>query len=626
MLAVIVASVAAAATLWGERSGAWARDRLQVASNFQNVAQRCNLWPHFDAAVLCAKESQETGLLGKKLTQDDIPKKASIFSKHNLASSDLTCLEHECEAAGWFNGYGIRTERDAEAFSEQQWNAFINNVLYVRTPILGLTFDINDLGIIAGVTFGILMLVMVFYTNRAHENLFLAMWKVRELAARENCFDQPGSKANLLYHALATEQVFTVPPTLARWNDMALFRRAHYILFLVPVFVQISIFYNDLRSASLGFVFSRNETVISLTSQGILIVLVLTLSFMCCAHLHADDTIWEQTFYYLNPAYLVRGKSRWIHWVRLLRHEPPGWGLVGKQLGQDYHLFFTDSHLDVIWMLKVSPTAQGAKNAADDLKKYSESTAKGIYLDSNGDVQSYYHSQSQRPPARVKGYLPPKLTWPPKAGSETGRRFEALDMLEDSKGCYFEVSRRRIRKIDRQSGKLICELGKASYQTDNGEDGPGFSSIYALLLTPNDSLFVTDGAWVREVLSNQTVKTWGGQPLCGLWRRESPFILGMALYNSKILACDFTLGILFEAEEKKVQEVFRSDDDWSPSGVWVENGDVFLLEYRRDSIRRRFLNMLPWSTYLRVSKFTGGNWNNREPLLSLSNSTAKRRL
>ena len=47
------------------------------------------------------------------------------------------------------------------------------------------------------------MLVMSFYTHRAHENLAVCMWKVYEIAEREQCFDVPGGKPNLLYHALA---------------------------------------------------------------------------------------------------------------------------------------------------------------------------------------------------------------------------------------------------------------------------------------------------------------------------------------------------------------------------------------------------------------------------------------
>jgi hypothetical protein len=303
MLALIIATVAAASTLWSERTDAWARHRLTTEARNSALAEKCGLWPRFGEGIKCAKELDKQGLSEeeKNLKSEQRKEKAAIVVDR-YGFKQKGCLQ-VCDAAAGLNRYGVNTPEGERRFAEKLQEAYINNVLYVRTPVLGLTFDINDLGLITGVTFCLLMLVMVFYTHRAHENLVLAMWKVKEVAEDEQCIDVPGSKANLLYHALAMEQVFTVPPTLARWDDFKFFRSAHYILFFAPLAVQILVFANDLNSAGIGEAFSDAETRISLSVQAGLILAVLPLCILCCSHLHADDVLWDRVFLSINPAH-----------------------------------------------------------------------------------------------------------------------------------------------------------------------------------------------------------------------------------------------------------------------------------------------------------------------------------
>jgi hypothetical protein len=594
MLAVIVASVAAAATLWGERGDAWARDRLQAVSNFHAIATRCKTWDHFSHALGCARDLKQNKLLGGgRLNAQQKRAKEDIVSWRN--PTDRSCID-ECAAANFFQGYGINTEAGAKAFEEQQWNAFVNNILYVKTPVLGLTFDINDLGLIAGGTFAILMLVMVFYTHRAHENLFLAMWKVRELATKGNCFDQPGSKANLLYHALAMEQVFTVPPTLARWNDRPIFRKAHYVLFLIPVVVQGFILANDIHSAAIGMDFSNRQTMISLFGQAFLILVVGTFCALCCGHLHADDTLWDQTFFIINPSYRWKGKARWIHWVRLLHHEPPGWGIVGKQEDKSYQLFLTDTVWKVVWKLDAS---------TETLLKYDLTNAHGLYLAKDESIHLYHFSRRDKR-AALKSTAKDdhqKITWPREEGMTSEGRFEVLAKLDTGDGHHFHISRKRIRKVD-GLGNRAWEVGNNSYQVDSDAGEPGFNRIHAIFLA-DKNLFVTDGAWLRAVNADGVVTTWGGRPLGEVLRRERPFILGMTptSNSSELLVCDFSLGRVLKVGKDSVREDYRSEPGWSPTGIWTHQQDIYLLEYREDTIRRRLLNWMGFGAHIRILQF-----------------------
>jgi hypothetical protein len=634
MLAVIVASIAAAATLWGERSGAWARDRLQTSAHIRETAERCKLWDNFSAALGCARDLERKELLGKQgLNITQKAAKLAILSRWKI--TDQKCL-NVCEAANFYWNYGIRSQEGAKAFADHQWESFIENVLYVKTPILGLTFDINDLGLITGTTFAILMLVMIFYTHRAHENLFLAIWKVREVAAQEDCFDQPGGKANLLYHALAMEQVFTVPPTLARWNDLPFFRRAHYSLFFIPLIVQILVFTNDLHTATIGHAMSDQETLISLISQFALILVVTIFCLMCIAHLHADDTIWDQAFYFINPSYRLRQKSRWVHWVRLMRHVPPGWGLVGK-LGEDkgkdtenkkiYSLFFTDTFSHAV--LRLDWRVDGEKRGEKTLRKHEKANAHGLYRGA-GESLHYYHLSGNRSRSGVEEELGniEKLSWPREVTMSGDGKFEILEWLQDTQGNHFQISRRRIKKFDGLC-KEVWEIGHSSYQVDGSKDKAGFNQINGLIILDND-LFVTDGAWVRRIDSEGTVETWGGMPLGGVVRRERPFILGIgrerkasttgsasassASHPVELLVCDFSLRRVLKVTKRHVKQVYQSDPGWSPAGIWVDDSfpDTFLLECREDTLLNFLRNRFSIGSYLQLCRFENGDWTKKE--------------
>jgi hypothetical protein len=617
MLAVIVASVAAAATLWGERSGAWPQDRLNMASTYRRIAATCQLFAHYKEATQCADELDQKGLLGKHdLSTKQETEKAAILARHQIQGRE--CAK-ECEAARFFVNYGVGTKDEAKLFAEQQWGAFVNNILYVKAPVLGLTFDINDLGLMAGTTFAILMLVMVFYTHRAHENLFLAMWKVKEVAVQKDCFDQPDSQANLLYHALAMEQVFTVPPTLARWDDFRLFRRAHYSLFFVPLVVQALVFANDVHTAAKGFAFSEPETRLSLVGQSGLIVIVASFCLLCCAHLHADDTLWDQTFYFINPSYRFRMKSLWFYWVRLARFSPPGWGLVRT----DGKLFFTDTVSRAIWSYE---------DGASAFRYHRRSYAQGL-LRSAQTLPHEYHirwpSSRNASNGSVAGSSP---LWTRAAGFSPDGRREVLPGLQDGNNHRFSISRREIERLDGEDQERWI-VGRTSSQRDGNEATAGFHWIHAVGMS-GERLFVTDGAWVRVIQLNGTVETWGGQPLALLRRRERPLLLGLAVdvqpstaagtERLEIVVCDFSLGQILAVTGERVDQLYESKENWSPTGIWLEDGHYYVLEYRRDTLRRHILNRLGMGTYIRLLCFSGRDFKNRKMLGELSHRKARK--
>jgi hypothetical protein len=613
MLAIIISSVAAAATLWSERTNAWARDRLTTEAENSSIANECHLWNRFSEGADCAKDLKEQGLLHQEhLGPGPTEAKQDIIAEYGF--DPVTCFK-VCDADDWLSRYGINSRKRADLFAEKQQEAYINNVLYVRTPVLGLTFDINDLGIITGVTFCLLMLVMVFYTHRAHENLVLAMWKVQEIAEEDQAFDVPGSRANLLYHSLAMEQVFTVPPTLARWNDFQSFRRAHYLLFVVPLLVQLLVFLNDLKSAEIGAAFSSSQTQISEIVQFFLILVVIPLCILCGSHLHADDTLWDQVFLLINPAHRFKGKANWLHWVRVLRLRHPSWGIVGRKEGGVTQLYVSDSVQNVVW-----------KFDTKELRIYkhlkSHLHGHGLFLAKDNSVHSY--SRSQRSLRRFEACMADHeiLYWPRSGAAGTMARFEVIGNLGET--YELELSRRAITLLSTSFYQKEIRIGGGRFQADGPKDVAGFASIHAFL-PYEDFLLVTDGSWLRKVEMSGDVSTWGGKPLGQAVRRERPFLLGMAAVDGKpitfqstpkdaheafsptVLVCDFSLRRVLGVQENAVKEAYRSDPSWSPSGIWFDDSDIYLLEYRAYPV--------PTEEYLRILKFTELSFRRRPTVL-----------
>jgi hypothetical protein len=646
MLAVIVASVASIATLWSEHDGAWERSRLKVFDTKYSLLTACGVWEHpLEYRERCEEPHQpESRIEGETAI--------SPPTKINYALLPPECQNEEtiCDAIRWFNDIGISTNRGAEAFAEKQWEAYINNVRYVKSPVLGFTFDINDLGLLTGLTFSILMLVMVFYSNRAHENLAVSMWKVREITKTEHCYDDPGSKANLLYHALAMQQVFTVPPTLARWQDLRIFSKSHYALFILPFLVQMFVLHGDFKSAPSGFNVNRTQTLISLSGQTFFLLLALFLCLLCWAHLHADDMLWEDVFLFINPSHRFQAKSRWRHWVKIADNHPPAWGLaVRRSRKQDgwREILFVDSISGHLCSVEARTALGENVFPIGSVNVKTRTAYRGLYLPSITDEPRFYsRSHIERRFGRV-----PKQRSRLKIDDTTATTSDKIGILSGLSNAAetFYLSRSSLRKVTADTNMPIWSAGGLAYQKDGPGRYSGFAAIHSLV-PDEDALFVTDGAWIRRIDSAGEVSTWGGKPLGLYLRPERAFLLGMVLLGNgrtieaqgrkqretltsyKLLVCDHSLRRVLAVDENRVAEAYRSDRGWAPAGIALDGETIYLLEYRNDRMLGEWINYLlkrhpnniliklafPFWHYLRILRFEGSSFNNPKVVYALS--------
>jgi hypothetical protein len=614
MLAIIIAIIAAASTLWSEQRGSWERARVRKLFESTMKADVNSIW--YDKIFYndeCKPKEEPVEPFLPKLWALIVDTKSSTDAAEVYGNLSP---EEKCDVVQRFRRLGITSPENAKAYAEKLYEAYVNNMLYVRVPVLGILFDVNDLGLITGVTFFVLMLVMSFYTHRAHENLSLCMWKVRELAEKEKCFDMPGSKPNLLYHALAMQQVFTIPPTLARWRDNWVFRRAHYSLFFLPFLAQLAVMMNDVNTAQIGSDYSAIQTRLSLRLQVILLAAVFFFCLLCWSHLHADDVLWERIFLYINPSHRFKAKARWIFWSHFAENRTPGWGIAVTSAG----LFITDTVRDIVWRI-----------TQNELFHCESLHAKGLYVN-NGEICHYSLSsgsaRSFKGGARRLQWLRTPISWS-QGDRDPDPHSEILVGLS-GKSDVLQVWQRKMKRTYPTNGST-WSLGGAKHQADGAGDVAGFDSIQAVI-PDGTSLLVSDGAWLRCVNEAGVVTTLGGKPLAEVVRRESPFLLGMALtdgnvitperphirgdFTSRVLVCDFSTRRVLAVAEGSAEEVYKSRFNWAPSGIFIHEGDIYLLEYKRGCVwselvtscqaRNKlwfFVALYLFRSYLRVLKF-----------------------
>jgi hypothetical protein len=190
----------------------------------------------------------------------------------------------------------------------------VERLIFFEIPALGVAIDINDLAIFSGVTFLLLFALLTFSLVRQHENLYLSLFKVRRLADADPCPSRGDSKANFLYHALVMGQVFSYPPTLARWKPGWKQHVAALMLF-IPVAILWRIVHENGISLNIPNTYHKPSHLIlqwSFVAALFLLAIISAIYFRSCNHR------WRSAFLYVNPALTAVEPSPWHYWVRLL--------------------------------------------------------------------------------------------------------------------------------------------------------------------------------------------------------------------------------------------------------------------------------------------------------------------
>ncbi len=431
----------------------------------------------------------------------------------------------------------------------------VSELLLIDIPFLGIRFDINDLGAFSGIGLAIICFTLCFAMARQYENLYLSLWKVRRIADREGRYNNGESKANFLYHALAMAQVFTRPPTLARWRPRGVGRVAMRVLLFLPVLIQGLIIFRNIKSIEGAWRLNSRATILSMAIQVPMLLVILVCLLASCYYSRAGDLRWRETFFAINPGLRCVKGSPWLEWLKV--SEAPHWIFAVDDNGCIY--------------LGDPPETFGRRVGAWTVWRLSD----------DGFVRRIYD------PSELPSEISRRLD---SAGNEY--RFQAAE--ENSPTTV-------LVRIEPDGNTKLLAGGKRQLADGQGIEA-GFSSVRSVALSPQGVLYAIDGACVRRISSDGVVTTLGGNPLGKFPRSRWPRLLGLAIDGNQILVADYDYGCIRQigCDDSELGIRWRSRGSWSPAGVLVTADIVYVLEHRRPRIGGVFLGSI--STIARIQR------------------------
>ena len=149
----------------------------------------------------------------------------------------------------------------------------------VRIPFLGVTFDINDLGLFSGIAFVLGLTMFRYSLHRELQNIQLAFGKAEQLD--RNNPDHPCFHQAHCFDLMSMGQVAQVPPSRATTGATpAHWRHATKVGLFLPILVQCYLLINDLSTYRQGMAMSTNATLFVLigSTASLLLIAVLTYS------------------------------------------------------------------------------------------------------------------------------------------------------------------------------------------------------------------------------------------------------------------------------------------------------------------------------------------------------------
>ena len=176
----------------------------------------------------------------------------------------------------------IKSARDK--FYDAAVKSYVDNSYNIHVPFLGITFDVNDLGLIGGLGFIILLILFRLSLSRELDNLRLL-------------FEQ--AKANkelrIFYNLLAMRQVLSVPHMESRDKEggrgLAIVPK---IISILPLIMLTVILGNDLRTYSAGDILSHWHTMVLYILGSALWTLVMILTISCIGVWLKIDATWNK--------------------------------------------------------------------------------------------------------------------------------------------------------------------------------------------------------------------------------------------------------------------------------------------------------------------------------------------
>jgi hypothetical protein len=263
LLIMIVASILVATACWNSRTGGWVNSRLAMAKAVDDILNPDN-------------NKRPSGVPESKLiAEGTLPQGEETLYKNaqDLIKKSGRTPDQAHQSLLW--AQKVRTEQTSQ----------------LQVPFLGISFDVNYLGLLGGFTFIVLLIWVNYSLWHYSNNLKLTFDFIRQLGANE---DSQG----LLYHTyqnLAMHQVLTIPPRPVSIKERSpgarklWIRKLYLLLYALPLMVQAAVVLHDWFTSDIGRELDRGATWIVLITGSMFLVFILALTLTCFSR-------WKEIF------------------------------------------------------------------------------------------------------------------------------------------------------------------------------------------------------------------------------------------------------------------------------------------------------------------------------------------
>lgn len=290
-----LAVVLVIATVWQENNSNWTFSRLRVAQNTVKLLS-CN--PEYEYGQDAVKQVNKSFPDAKDAATSPFTleyRDSRYVCQKGMSSSEIK------EAQDYENIRHFSLIEAKKNVADLQ-QLVTTRALSVNVPILGLNFDVNDLDIVSGLTFVILLSWLHFALRRQHRN-------VRHVFNMARRAEDPEEKDKTLrlriaYNLLAMTQVLTVPA--ARHEDLRVaplkrLTQPSGLIVWTAVLAQALMVFDDFRTASLGQIFSNRITWIETGAAVILLVYIVIRTRACSRVMKKTYELWDEAFQEAYP-------------------------------------------------------------------------------------------------------------------------------------------------------------------------------------------------------------------------------------------------------------------------------------------------------------------------------------
>lgn len=248
-LVMIVASVVAFSASWNSSSSGWLLSRLRVHEDV------IRWWDDFAS--------------GRPLSTD-LAVDESLRARYAAARS---FLDDRAPVDEWLYAE-VKYELDLLR------QAKMREIVLITIPFFGVRFDINDLSVLAGFGFTVILLWFALSVSSEQRDLQLTFMRCEEIDQLRTCYDM-----------LLVRQVLTTPPD-PTGEGITWFRGLASALYLLPALVQAKIVWYDIRSFHFGAATSAGAALRGLLVGSGFLVVICGLTVASILMTREIDRLW----------------------------------------------------------------------------------------------------------------------------------------------------------------------------------------------------------------------------------------------------------------------------------------------------------------------------------------------